>query len=316
MSLAKKHVFKTTIASPGITTTSQATVPISSAPGDIATAGYLPNYVTVTDGITWEVIKYTGYSSPNLTGCTRGVDGTTPAEWASSSTVFFAPVPSDIDDINNILAGFQAQIDELVVGTFSDLSVQDAGGVLVDIAVGKFLNDAGVLVSYAGASDYELTDDATNYVELDYAGTLSHNTTGFTTGKVPLGQVVCASADISSILDKRSIVSGGKNDDYNTLTYSATTNIDFSLATSFKITLTGGVTFTFSNPRAGMVKRLRIVQDGTGSRTVTFPANMKYPDGSAITFTTTANAIDEIIITYDGTSYTIFELGLDIKVTA
>lgn len=315
MALAKKHIFKTTIASPAVTSTSQNTVPLSSAPSEIANALYLPNYVTITDGTSWETIKYTGYSAPNLTGCTRGVDDTTPAEWTTGSTVFFAPVPSDINDINDILSGFQAQIDELVVGTFSDLSVQDAGGINVDVAIGKFQNEDGVLKTYAGSSGYTLTDNATNYLELDYAGTLNKNTTGFTTGKIPLAQVTTVSGDITSLLDKRPIISGGKNNSYYTLSYSATTNIDFSLASSYKITLTGGVTFTFSNPREGMVKRLRIIQDGTGSRTVTFPTVL-YPDGSAITFTTTANAIDEVIITYDGTNYTVFELGLNIKTPA
>lgn len=313
MSLAKKHIFKTTIVSPGVTSDSQTTIPLTSAPADIATAAYLPNYITITDGISYEAIKYTGYSAPNLTGCTRGINGTTAATWEATSTVFFGPVPSDIDDINDIMSGFQAQIDALVVGTFGDLAVADATGINVNVASGKFLSDQGVLISYAGASGYALTNNATNYLELDYLGTLSKNTTGFTTGRVPLAQVVTSGGDITSLLDKRPVLSGGKNDAYSTLTYAATTDIDFSLAKNFKITLTGNVTFTFSNPTEGMVKRVRIVQDATGSRTVTFPANMKYPGGSVITFTTTANAIDEIIISYDGTSYSIFELGLDIK---
>jgi hypothetical protein len=315
MSLSKKHIFKTTLQS-AVATDSQTTIPLTSAPAEILTAAYLPNYITISDGTKWEAIKFTGYSAPNLTGCTRGVDGTTPQTWDSGSAVFFAPVPSDIDEINNTLSGFQAQIDALVVGTFSDLSVEEDSGLDVNIATGKFLNEDGVLITYAGASAYSLTDDATNYVELDYEGTLSHNTTGFTVGQVPLGTVTTSSGAITEILDKRSIVSGGKNDGYNELTYSATTNIDFSTGTSFYITLTGGVTFTFSNPRNGMVKRLRIIQDGDGSRTVAFPANMTYPDGTAITFSTTADAIDEVVITYNGTAYTIYELGLNIKVPA
>jgi hypothetical protein len=46
-----------------------------------------------------------------------------------------------------------------------------------------------------------------------------------------------------------------------------------------------------------------VIQDGTGSRTVTRPWTVKRPWGTAPTLTTTASATDIISFLYDGTSY-------------
>lgn len=54
------------------------------------------------------------------------------------------------------------------------------------------------------AGTVSLTDDATNYVEVDSAGTVSRNTTGFTSGRVPIRTVVTASGVQGTSTDKRS----------------------------------------------------------------------------------------------------------------
>lgn len=51
-----------------------------------------------------------------------------------------------------------------------------------------------------------LTDDATNYLELDTSGTLSKTTTGFTAGKFPVRQIVCASGAQTTSTDKRAFI--------------------------------------------------------------------------------------------------------------
>jgi len=318
--LSKKHIFKTTVGVGGVPSNSQNTIPMTAVPADIASADYLPNEITITDGTNYEAISFTGYTAPNLTGCTRGIDGTTALPWDALATIYFAPVPKNVDDVESALDALGTRIDGVSATSYGDLYVTDAGGIKVNIASGKFYDiSTGALVSYAGTTDETLTDDSDNYIELTDAGALNIETSGFTAGSIPLAKVTCLSTDITTVLDKRPIVVGGKytytppTTASTELTYSATTDIDFDDAINFDITLTGNVTFTFSNPTEGMVKKVRIIQDSTGSRTVTFPASMTYVGGEAITFTTTGDAVDEIIITYDGTSYTVFELGLDIK---
>ena len=61
-------------------------------------------------------------------------------------------------------------------------------------------------------------------------------------------------------------------------------------------------TITFSGAVAGQTFVLFLKQDGTGSRTVTWPT-IKWAGTVAPTLTTTANRTDIIAITYDGADY-------------
>lgn len=75
--------------------------------------------------------------------------------------------------------------------------------------------------------------------------------------------------------------------------------IDWSQQSYYRATLTGNVTFTFSNPTDGQEVWLILIQDGTGSRTVTWPGSVIWPAATAPTLTTTANHIDMIRFIYD-----------------
>jgi hypothetical protein len=59
-------------------------------------------------------------------------------------------------------------------------------------------------VTVVAAGTISLTDDATNYIEINSAGTVSRNTTGFTSGRIPVREVVCASGVQTTSTDKRS----------------------------------------------------------------------------------------------------------------
>jgi hypothetical protein len=86
-----------------------------------------------------------------------------------------------------------------------------------------------------------------------------------------------------------------------TVIYGATITPDVANGNIQKVTLTGNVTFSaFSNPVAGQTLTLFVVQDATGSRTLT--SSMLFAGGSKI-LSTAANAIDIITVHYDGTNY-------------
>ena len=63
------------------------------------------------------------------------------------------------------------------------------------------------------------------------------------------------------------------------------------------LTLTGNCTYTFPTPAAGKSFTLVQKQDGTGSRTVTWPASVKWPAGTAPTITATASRADKFVFT-------------------
>lgn len=69
------------------------------------------------------------------------------------------------------------------------------------------------------------------------------------------------------------------------------------------LTLTGNCTFTFPTATAGRSFIMILKQDGTGSRTVTWPAAVKWPSGTAPTITSTASKSDKYIFTADGTNW-------------
>ena len=79
--------------------------------------------------------------------------------------------------------------------------------------------------------------------------------------------------------------------------------IDWTAGNKQRSTLTGNVTFTFTEPNGPCNLIFKLVQDATGSRTATFPADVNWPGGTAPTLTTTANAIDIVSFYYDGTDF-------------
>jgi len=80
--------------------------------------------------------------------------------------------------------------------------------------------------------------------------------------------------------------------------------IDWNNGQKQKITLTGNCTLTFVAPTSGIgVFRLKLIQDITGSRTVNWPASVKWPSGNEPTLSTSANAIDIVVFDYDGANY-------------
>ena len=78
--------------------------------------------------------------------------------------------------------------------------------------------------------------------------------------------------------------------------------INFDNGLTQKVTLGGNRTITFSNPVSGNKYLIHLKQDGTGSRTITWPT-IKWQGGTAPTLTPTANKSDLIFITYDGTDF-------------
>lgn len=83
----------------------------------------------------------------------------------------------------------------------------------------------------------------------------------------------------------------------------AADTIDWTKGNKQKSKLTNNCTFTFTAPGGQCNLILKLIQDDTGSRTVTWPASVKWPQGNAPTLTTDADAVDIVAFYYDGVSY-------------
>lgn len=91
------------------------------------------------------------------------------------------------------------------------------------------------------------------------------------------------------------------------VTATSTTTLNTSLGNVWEISLATNInTLAFTNvPTAGKTysMTLKLKQDATGNRSVTWPASIKWPAGTAPTLTATANKYDVIVLfTSDGGS--------------
>jgi hypothetical protein len=77
-----------------------------------------------------------------------------------------------------------------------------------------------------------------------------------------------------------------------TATDGATVTLDQSLGDDFKVTLGGDRTLALTNPTLGQSVLLRVIQDGTGTRLLSYPASVKWPGATAPTLTTTGGQSD------------------------
>ena len=93
-------------------------------------------------------------------------------------------------------------------------------------------------------------------------------------------------------------------------------SIDWNVLTSpvAKVTLAGNRTLNAATgAQAGQFVSLLIIQDGTGSRTVTFNAAYEFKDDTAPTLTTTASKGDLFVFRYNGSKY--LEVGRNQNLT-
>lgn len=96
----------------------------------------------------------------------------------------------------------------------------------------------------------------------------------------------------------------------NVATDGATVTFDLSKSNVHQVTLGGNRTLALSNVRTGSKFILRIVQDGSAPRTVTWFSTIKWPGGTTPTLTATNNKADVFgfLVTGSGT-YDGFVIG-------
>jgi hypothetical protein len=102
-------------------------------------------------------------------------------------------------------------------------------------------------------------------------------------------------------LTNKTVEAGTFNNGYTeesfTSTPTSTITVDLANGSVQIITLGGNITYTFPTPVAGKSFILVQKQDATGSRTVTWPASVKWPSGTAPTLTATASKADKFVFT-------------------
>jgi hypothetical protein len=158
---------------------------------------------------------------------------------------------------------------------------------------GKLIKDTSITI----AGNYLFTPTSTS-IAFD-STKVQTNTTLNTTGDsvyVWKGEVIVSRLKIS-----------GTTTALSTLTDAATVAWDYSTqGTEAKVTLGGNRTLSISNLPSGRVVylTLAVIQDATGSRTLTLPSGTKVISGGsgAVTLTTAASATDILSFRWNGTT--------------
>ena len=119
-----------------------------------------------------------------------------------------------------------------------------------------------------------------------------------------IGQLPGTKALTASDITDNLITSAKLNYSETALTDGATVTWDASTQDVAKVTLGGNRTFAApSNGTTGQFISLLVIQDGTGSRTITWNAVYEFAADTAPTLTTTADLGDVFVFRYNGSKW-------------
>jgi len=245
-------------------------------------ASVTPTDLSIYAGPSWAYIARYGNSL-----------ATALAVAAASALPFTIYIDQPITVAANITV--PASVTLMFVGS-GTISVSATFTLTVNGPVHAFQAQASI---FTGAGSLVLPASALEYVlgSLLIAGALTVNG-ALTAGSLNTGGNASVTGTLSS---GAATINGGANTPTVVLTFSATAMVmNCALSNSFTTVFTANVTVapTFTNLRSSQTINWRITQDGTGSRTMTWPASFKWPGAAVPTLSTVAGAVDLLTATY------------------
>lgn len=271
--------------------------------------------ISVDDWILEPDVDYTADGTTTITLAAASVVGTT--IWVAhigtrNQLNYVADGSITAPKLTNNSTALAAIRTKLSLGT---LALQDAGAVaitgggLVDVTIG---GTTIVAIANGGTGASTASTARSNLGLGSMALQAASNVTitgGSITGITDIaiadggtGASTAASARTNlnvSALTTSNQFGGGQSAPPVTVAYAASVALDMDTGTNFDIgALTGNITLANpTNQVVGQSGRIRLTQDGTGSRILTLGTHFKTPGGAGIVLTTTASAKD--VLYYD-----------------
>lgn len=147
----------------------------------------------------------------------------------------------------------------------------------------------GTGIPVGAAKNQWLACDGTNVIAVSAAAT------GTVADSLALGGIAAANY---ARLDLFNQFLAGFGARFSTVTDAPTVTVNCMLSNCFIVLLAGNRTVAFTNPDDGQEIELWVQQDGTGSRTLTWPANVKF-EGTTSALSSTPNNVDRVQLTYN-----------------
>jgi len=308
----------TSASSSASTATTQASAASTSASNAATSATNAANSATTA------TTQATNASNSASAAATSATNAATSASNAASSATSAQAAQTAAE------AAYDNFDDRYLGAKSSDPTLDNDGNALITGAL-YFNTTAGEMRVYSGSAWIAAYLPSSSYVTINTTQTLTNKTisvddntvggiaassfvlsngSGNIDGSaaqkaIPTGTVV-GTSDTQTLTNK-TIEAGTFTNGYTEETVTANTGTAYTISLANGsvqiLTLTGNCTFTFPTATAGQSFILLLKQDGTGSRTVTWPAAVKWPGGTAPTITSTASKLDKYIFTADGSSW-------------
>ena len=233
------------------------------------------------------------------------IGGSTAAAGSFTTISAAGAVTVGVDDTGYDVKFFGATSGAYLLWDESADKLLTAGGAVVDIVKDKLLI-GGTAVTTTAAELNKLDGVTATSTELNYLDIT-------TLGTTEASKAVTADANGVVKFDN------GVQQESTVLTSDTSVTLDLNAGTVFTITLAHNIgTFTWSNPASSgyaSVFSLKVTQDGTGGRTISWPASVDWASGTAPTLSSGANDVDVFVFfTVDGgTTYYGFTSGQDLS---